>query len=81
MKTITTTKIECDTSRIQFGYYDPDEDDFIVIESAIDAIQAAEKFQCSADLPTALATFAEIIRDAVSTDLRAIWKRLDEAGL
>jgi hypothetical protein len=81
METVTITKIRCETRGIQFGYYDPDKDEFIAIESATDVTEAAEKLHCSAELLDVLVIFASVIRDKVGADLRAIWKRLDEAEI
>lgn len=78
METVVTIQIKCNTHRIQFGYYDSDQDNFVVIESTDDAVEAAEKLHCSPDLLAAMATFADIIIANVSADLKAIWKRLDE---
>ena len=81
MKSIITTRVECDTDNIQFGYYDSDNDEFVAIESVADATEAAEKLRASPELLAALATFADVIRDWVGGDLRAIWQRLDDAGI
>jgi len=76
MRTKVTTQIITRVDELAFGYWDESGDEWIEPKSTDEAIKAAEKLKCSPALIEALALFAELLTDAISQDLRDIWKRL-----
>lgn len=69
------TRTEYDTDTLRFGYYEPDEDEFIAVENTAEIVEAAEKLDCSAELLTALVTFIDAAKAAIRADLQAIERR------
>ena len=77
MKTKTTVRITANVDEIAFGYWDEGKGEWIEPQSTDEVLVAAERLGCSTDLIVAITMFVESAVDAISADLRDIWKRLD----
>ena len=74
MKTIKTTRVETELSRLEFGYWDLENDEFIPIRSEVDIVKAAELFGVNPLLVEALITLIDGIKDFIGADLKDIWE-------
>jgi len=79
----TIIRIETETEEVQFGFWDPETNDFVPIDTTkvADLKAAVEYFGCSEEFIDALGAMFERLIEAVASDLEAIWKRLDEAQI
>ena len=77
MKTEVKVRIITNADRITFGYWDADKEEWLEPKSADEIAEAAEELGCSPALVEALMLSAETTADAIGSDLRDIWKRLD----
>jgi len=75
----TVTRIETRTEKVQFGFYDIEEEKFIPINvaKAADMKLAIKKLECSETLIDTIGIAIEMLIEAVSCDLKDIWDRLD----
>lgn len=79
----TVMRIKTEVEEVRFGFWDPEEDDFVPIDTTkvADLKAAVEHFNCSEEIVEALGAMFERLIEAVADDLETIWKRLDEAGI
>ena len=75
MKTEVKTRIITHVDAIAFGYWDTEKEAWVEPKSTEDIKVAAEKLHCSPDIIAALISSTELLVDAISGDLRDIWKR------
>jgi len=77
MKTVITERIDTYTDQLRFGYWDEEGEEFVPLTEQ-NAEGLAMELGCTVEMIEALRAFTVFIVDAVSTDLRNIWKRLDK---
>lgn len=77
MKTEVKVRIITNADRIALGYWDADKEEWLEPKSTDEIAKAAEELNCSPALVEALMLSVETVADAISSDLRDIWKRLD----
>lgn len=80
MRTIQRVKTKT-LDDIAFGYWDEENEQFVPVETQNDISRAAGLLGITVEMMKALVLFASLVRDAVSSDLIDIWKRLDKAGI
>jgi len=73
----TVTKVETSTSKIEFGYWNIDTEEFIPVTPSTDMEAVAKLLDCSPLLAYALVILTESITESVGADLLSLWKRLD----
>jgi len=74
----TSKRIDCETERIKFGYFDEEKQKWIDLDSIEEIEKFAKRKDFRTELGNALNGLTEMIIECVGTDLRDIWKRLDQ---
>ena len=76
----TRTTVTTETESLQFGYWDPETEEFIPIDvgKQADIDLAAEALGCSKVLVETLGVLVESATELIAQDLSDIWKRLDK---
>jgi len=77
------TKIQMAVERLEFGFWDADNEEFVPIPSGDAAAYkvATKKLGCSEEMIDALIILVDTIRGHVAEDLSDLWRRMDEAGI
>ena len=75
----TKTRVAADIDSLEFGYWDPETEDFIPVDvTNVDQLkQAAAALECSERLIDTIGTLTASISELISSDLKDIWERLD----
>ena len=74
----TSKRIDCETERIRFGYFDEEKQEWIDLDSIEEIEKFAKRKDFRTELGNALNELTEMIIECVGSDLRDIWKRLDK---
>ncbi len=74
----TEVNVVAETDRIEFGYWDEENDTFVPLPADEENAEIAEKFGCTPLLIDALIMLAADINQAVGEDLKDIWKRINK---
>ena len=74
----TVERINCETENIRFGYFDEESQNWIDLDNEEKIEKFAKRKDFRTELLSIIENLTENIIEQVRSDLRDIWKRLDQ---